>query len=100
MITIAQSQYRQHRDIINANKFEAQDSKRTGGKKPVMKIVICALDLTTFTSNGVVTDCFDLEMMKLKNNLKNVNSLVANHYRKQNLKILEVSNLLQNMMIF
>lgn len=79
------------RDLIAANNFELQDKKRTKGKNPVLQVVVSALDAQTFTSAEESSDSFELQMLKPSSNLKNTNGRVCEHYKLQNLKILEVS---------
>lgn len=79
------------RDLIAANSFEQQDKKRTKGRNPVLQVVVSALDAQTFTSAEESSDNFELQMLKPSSNLKNTNGRVCEHYKLQNLKILEVS---------
>jgi hypothetical protein len=79
-----------YRDLIAANNFELQDKKRTKGKNPVLQVVVSALDAQTFTSAEESSDSFELQMLKPSSNLKNTNGRVCEHYKLQNLKILEV----------
>jgi hypothetical protein len=79
-----------YRDLITANNFELQDKKRTKGKNPVLQVVVSALNAQTFTSAEESSDSFELQMLKPSSNLKNTNGRVCEHYKLQNLKILEV----------
>ena len=72
--------------------FEESDirNRPVGAKTPYVKIVISSLDPKSYLSTGEILDAFDLALLKMSNNLKNVASLVATHYRKSTFKILGV----------
>jgi hypothetical protein len=90
MLTLSISTSTPYRDLIAANNFELQDKKRTKGKNPVLHVVVSALNAQTFTSAEESSDSFELQMLKPSSNLKNTNGRVCEHYKLQNLKILEV----------
>ena len=79
--------------MVKDKVFEENDlrNRPAGLKTPFVKIVVSSLDPKTLLSTGEIVDAFDLSLLKISNNMKNVASLVATHYRKSTFKILGVS---------
>ena len=77
--------------MIAASSFEQIDKSRTFGRNPILRVVVTALDKVTFNSSSDSIDTFDLKMIKPSSNLKNTNGVICDHYKRTNIKILEVT---------
>lgn len=77
--------------MIAASSFEQRDKSRTHGRNPILKVIVSALDKVTFTNTSASIDTFELKMIKPSSNLKNTNGVVCEHYKRSNIKILEVT---------
>lgn len=82
--------YHTFRDLIAASAFEQLDKSRTYGRNPILRVIVSALDKITFSSTSESLDNFDLQMQKPSSNLKNTNGIICDHYKRTNIKILEV----------
>jgi hypothetical protein len=74
--------------LIPAGEFELEEKKRK--KVAVLPVVAVPLDSKTLNSTEERSDEFELQMLKPSSKLKDTNGKVREHYRLQNLKILEV----------
>ena len=79
------------RNLIAASSFEQRDKSRTHGRNPILKVIVSALDKVTFSNTSESTDTFELKMIKPSSNLKNTNGVICEHYKRSNIKILEVT---------
>ena len=79
------------RNLIAASSFEQIDKSRTFDRNPILRVVVTALDKVTFNSSSDSIDTFDLKMIKPSSNLKNTNGVICDHYKRTNIKILEVT---------
>ena len=82
---------RSFRNLIAASSFEQRDKSRTHGRNPILKVIVSALDKVTFSNTSESTDTFELKMIKPSSNLKNTNGVICEHYKRSNIKILEVT---------
>jgi hypothetical protein len=83
--------YHSFRNLIAASSFEQRDKSRTHGRNPILKVIVTALDKVTFLNTSESTDTFELKMIKPSSNLKNTNGVICEHYKRSNIKILEVT---------
>lgn len=76
--------------MVPASTFELRDKSRTFGRNPILKVIVSVLDKVTFSNTSESTDSFELKMIKPSSNLKNTNGVINEHYKRSNIKILEV----------